>query len=88
MEHLSVRIAQTRLRELRIMQQELMKTQEPDGVWDWFLEKEMLELINFIALQKKNDRRPGQSLGLRSHLKSLLSSILTLDREKRKEGAA
>ncbi|MDT3426114.1 hypothetical protein J2Z22_001634 [Paenibacillus forsythiae] len=38
--------------------------------------------------EMKNDRRPGQSLNLRTRLISLLSSILTLDRQKRKEGAA
>ncbi|WP_375104616.1 hypothetical protein ACDZ28_10610 [Paenibacillus sp. RS8] len=40
-----------------------------------------------LKAQKKNDRRLGQSQ-LRSRLKSLLSSILTVDRQKSKEEMA
>lgn len=40
------------------------------------------------GVANKNDRRPGQSLGLRTRLMSLLKSIVILDRQKRKEGSA
>ncbi|MNI86736.1 hypothetical protein D3C73_1438550 [compost metagenome] len=45
-------------------------------------------MIRIAELEMKNDRRPGQSLGLKSRLENLLMSILTPKREKRKEGAA
>lgn len=45
-------------------------------------------MIRFAEMEMKNDRRPGQSRGLKSRLENLLVSILTPKREKRKEGAA
>lgn len=44
-------------------------------------------MIRFAEMEMKNDRRPGQSLGLKSRLENLLVSILTPKHEKRKEGA-
>ncbi|QWU17344.1 hypothetical protein SAMN04487895_104272 [Paenibacillus sophorae] len=44
-------------------------------------------MIRIAELEMKNDRRPGQS-SLSTRLKYLVASILTLDRQKRKEGAA
>ncbi|MEJ9161638.1 hypothetical protein [Paenibacillus graminis] len=63
----------------------LSRMQDRNGQWDWFLEKEMVELMTFIANEKV--RLAGRT-GLRTYIKRLLSSILTLDRQKRKEGAA
>ncbi|MEK3864050.1 hypothetical protein MHH60_11280 [Paenibacillus sp. FSL H7-0716] len=45
-------------------------------------------MIRFAEMEMKNDRRSGQSLGLKSRLENLLLSILIPKREKRKEGAA
>lgn len=59
-----VRAAKTRLCELRNMQQELIKTQVPDGTWEWFLQIEMMDLMTFILLEKnkEKDRLAGQPL--------------------------
>lgn len=45
-------------------------------------------MIRVAEAEMKNDRRPGQSRGLKSRLENLLVSILTPKSEKRKEGAA
>ncbi len=85
MEHLSILTVKTRLREIREMHYALSRTQDRNGQWDWFLEKEMVELMTFIANEKV--RLAGRT-GLRTRLMSLLTSIVNLDRKKRKEGAA
>lgn len=51
-------------------------------------EAHLNNMIRFAEMEMKNDRRLGQSLGLKSRLENLLLSILTPKREKRKEGAA
>lgn len=51
-------------------------------------EAHLNNMIRIAEMEMKNDRRPGQSLGLKSRLENLLVSILTPKREKRKEGAA
>lgn len=45
-------------------------------------------MIRFAEEEMKNDRRPGQSLGLRTRLKYLVSSILTLEQHKSKGESA
>ncbi|MNC80269.1 hypothetical protein D3C75_1330120 [compost metagenome] len=45
-------------------------------------------MIRFAEMEMKNDRRPGQSLGLKSRLENLLVFILNPNSEKRKGGAA
>ncbi|ASA21997.1 hypothetical protein [Paenibacillus donghaensis] len=53
------------------------------------LTAEIAELEDLLCVtEQKNDRRLGQSRGLKSRLENLLVSILTPKREKRKEGAA
>jgi len=59
----------------------------PDKLLPGKIEDAEAYLNNMIRIAKvelKNDRRLGQSLGLRTRLMSLLVSILTLDRAKRK----
>ncbi|MEK3792030.1 hypothetical protein MKX42_09935 [Paenibacillus sp. FSL R7-0204] len=51
-------------------------------------EAHLNNMIRFAEMEMKNDRRPGQSLGLKSRLENHLVSILTPKREKHKEGAA
>ncbi|MGG1880162.1 hypothetical protein ABDI30_21680 [Paenibacillus cisolokensis] len=41
-------------------------------------------MIRFAEEEKKNARRAGRTLGLRTRLKSLLLSILNAERQKRK----
>ncbi|ETT45754.1 hypothetical protein C162_20511 [Paenibacillus sp. FSL R7-269] len=53
-----------------------------------FAEGYLNNMIRVAEAEMKNDRRPGQSGGLKSRLENLLVSILTPKREKRKEGAA
>lgn len=50
-------------------------------------EEYLNSMIRVAEAEMKNDRRPGQSLRLRTRLKYLVASILTPDRQKRKEGA-
>lgn len=45
-------------------------------------------MIRFAEEEKKNARRAGRTLGLRTRLKSLIVSILAEDSPKRKEGTA
>lgn len=45
-------------------------------------------MIRFAEEEKKNARRAGRTLGLRTRLKSLVVSILADDNRKRKEGTA
>ncbi|OMF40353.1 hypothetical protein [Paenibacillus peoriae] len=76
-------IVQQRIDELVSMRQRLLETQIEDGKWDWFLNKEIIELE-----QKKNARLAGRTLGLRTRLKSLMLLILSPSaRESKGEGA-
>lgn len=76
-------IVQQRIDELVSMRQRLSETQIEDGKWDWFLNKEIIELE-----QKKNARLAGRTLGLRTRLKSLVLPILSPSaRESKGEGA-
>lgn len=60
----------------------------PEAMLPWKIESAESYLNNMIRfaeneLEMKKDRRPGQSR-LRTRLKSLLSSILIVERQKRK----
>ncbi|GGF77491.1 hypothetical protein GCM10010912_23190 [Paenibacillus albidus] len=52
-----------------------------------FAEGYLNNMIRIAEAEMKNDRRSGQSQ-LRTRLKSLVLSILTLERPERKEGTA
>jgi len=51
-------------------------------------EEYLNKMIDFAEKEMKNARRAGRTLGLRSRLMSLLSSIVAEERRKRKEGTA
>lgn len=51
-------------------------------------EEYLNKMIDFAEKEMKNARRAGRTLGLRSQLMSLLSSIVADERRKRKEGTA
>lgn len=67
-------IVQQRIDELTAMKARLDETQEKNGQWDWFLDKEIYELTTG---EKENARLAGRTLGLRTRLKSLVLLILS-----------
>ncbi|QSF42702.1 hypothetical protein [Paenibacillus tianjinensis] len=77
MEFDALRAARTRLCELRNIHQELSKTQQPDGTWDWFLVNEMRELSMAIINEKEKARLAGRT-GLSTPLKRLVMPIVPL----------
>ncbi|MNY69685.1 hypothetical protein D3C86_2076570 [compost metagenome] len=66
---------------------ELLKTEQPDGTWDWFLVNEMRELAISIINEKEKARLAGRT-SLRTRLKYLVASILREDRIKGKGDVA
>lgn len=74
-------VVQQRIDELTSMKERLSETQQKDGQWDWFLDKEIRELTYG---EIENARLAGRTLGLRTRLKSLLLLILSSPEQKRK----
>ena len=62
-------IVQQRIDELEAMRNRLEVSQQKDGSWDWFLDREVHEI--------KNARRLGRTLGKRTRIKSLVLLILS-----------
>lgn len=83
MEFDALRAARTRLCELRTIHSDLLKTQQPDGTWDWFLTNEMKELAISIIKEKEKTRLAGRA-GLSTRLKRLVTPIVPLKRSESK----
>lgn len=69
--------ARKRREELVSMHRRLKRLQDSDGSWDWWLQKEIIELDLEIELEHRNaEKTVGQDGLSEMHLKNILTSIV------------
>ncbi|MCY9593755.1 hypothetical protein PC41400_21740 [Paenibacillus chitinolyticus] len=81
MSNVNLKLARKRVGELTLLYRKILWIREPDGIWDWFLKREIEELEKDISAAKENmTARPGDHVNLKNIVVVSIPTFLTPDK--------